>query len=59
MSESTLQCEFCNKKVSNAYILKNHQKNTKACLEIQEKQKNEKVVEKVIEKVEEKKTKEK
>ena len=59
MSESTLQCEFCNKKVSNAYILKNHQKNTKACLEIQEKQKNENGVEKVIEKVEEKKTKEK
>ncbi len=40
MSESTLQCEFCNKKVSNSYILKNHQKNTKACLEIQAKLKN-------------------
>ncbi len=54
MSESTLQCEFCNKKVSNAYILKNHQKNTKACLEIQEKLKNEKVEEKVVEKAVEK-----
>ena len=56
MSDSTLKCEFCNKQVSNAYILKNHQKNTKACLEIQEKlKKNEKKVsEPVVEKVEEK-----
>jgi hypothetical protein len=53
MSETTLKCEFCNKQVSNAYILKNHQKNTKACLEIQEKLKKDekKVSEPVVEKV--------
>ena len=59
MSDCTLKCEFCNKKVSNAYILKNHQKNTKACLEIQAKLKDttSSTVTSISEKVDEKKVK--